>query len=74
LLEIEGGDHFTFSGGIRDEFPEVKDYLARDSRRATVVRYTEAFFDRYLRADAGALDSLRAGGAGVSTIASDLPS
>jgi predicted dienelactone hydrolase len=59
LLEIKGADHFTFSGGIRKEFPTIYDYVLRDSRRATIMEYTVGFFNYYLKNDKSAEEILR---------------
>jgi predicted dienelactone hydrolase len=60
LVEIEGADHFTFSGGIRKEFPRMDDYVQQDSRRAAIVIYTTAFLDYWLRGDDKARKQLQA--------------
>jgi len=51
LLEINGADHFTFSGGIRKEFRTISEYVTKDPRRAAIVEYTVAFFKYYLKKD-----------------------
>jgi predicted dienelactone hydrolase len=58
LVEIKRADHVTFSGGIRQEFPTMSDYVNADSRRAAVVDYTVAFFKFYLQKDISAMKQL----------------
>lgn len=60
LIAIRGADHATFSGGIREEYPTVTGYLQRDSKRAAIVRYTEAFLKRYIMNDLSADSILQA--------------
>lgn len=58
LVEIKGADHFTFSGGIRKEFHNISEYVAKDPRRAAIVEYTVAFFKYYLKKDKAARKQL----------------
>ena len=58
LLEIDGADHFRFSGGIRKEFPTVRDYAEKDATRAAIVVYTMAFLDYYLKGSEAASQQL----------------
>ncbi len=51
LVEIRKADHFTFSGGIREEYPMMKDYREKDKRRKVIVDYTRAFLRYYLLGD-----------------------
>lgn len=54
LLQIKGANHLTFSGGIRKEFSTISDYRLKDPIRATIVNYTVAFLNYYIKKDKGA--------------------
>jgi predicted dienelactone hydrolase len=65
MIEIDGADHTSFSGGVRKEYPTIDGYL-KDSSRAAITRYAIAFMAYYLEGDAAAHKQLQMRGAGVS--------
>jgi predicted dienelactone hydrolase len=60
LLEIQGTDHLAFSGGIREEYDSIEDYVMKDPRRAAMVLYSTAFLDFFLKGDTTAKKQLEA--------------
>jgi predicted dienelactone hydrolase len=73
LLEIANADHFTFSGGVKSEYPSIDEYLADDPRRAAISRYTLAFFEYYLKNDATAARQLAIQGSSIGGYIKNTP-
>jgi|AGTN01.1.fsa_nt_gi Predicted dienelactone hydrolase len=67
LFCIKDANHLSFSGGIKGEFKNAKDYLELDSARKTITETTVDFFDAFLKGDEAALNRLRKPDAGVSS-------
>lgn len=72
LTEILEADHFTFSGGIRDEFDTVDEYRVKDSRRNVITSYVDAFLKCFLRDEPPSCDRVEGRIAGTGTHAADL--
>jgi predicted dienelactone hydrolase len=72
LIEVQGAEHFTFSGGIRSEFASMGGYLRLDSRRQIIVNYTVAFLESTLKGDPAATAFLEKKAPGVSKHVSDM--
>jgi hypothetical protein len=73
LLEIANADHFTFSGGVKSEYPSIDEYLADDPRRAAISRYTLAFFEYYLKNDPTAARQLAIQGSSIGGYIKNTP-
>jgi predicted dienelactone hydrolase len=65
MVEIKDAEHTTFSGGIREEHPNLQGYLD-DANRAAIARYAIAFMSYCLKGDATAHDQLKIRGDAVS--------
>jgi predicted dienelactone hydrolase len=73
LLEIADADHFTFSGGVKEEYPTINEYLREDGRRAAITRYTVAFFKHYFGNDPAAAEQLNIRGSGIAGYIKNAP-
>lgn len=65
MVEIQDAIHTTFSGGVKEDHPDVAGYLA-EANRAAIARYAIAFMGFYLKGDAQAHEQLKVRGSGVS--------
>ena len=65
MVEIQDAIHTTFSGGVKEDHPDVAGYLA-EANRAAITRYAIAFMGYYLKDDAQAHEQLKVRGSGVS--------
>lgn len=65
MVEIQDAIHTTFSGGIKEEHPDVAGYLA-EANRAAITRYAIAFMAWHLKGDAQAHEQLKVKGSAIS--------
>jgi hypothetical protein len=65
MVEIQDAIHTTFSGGIKEEHPDVAGYLA-EPNRAAITRYAIAFMAYHLKGDAQAHEQLKVRGSAIS--------
>lgn len=67
LFCIKDANHLSFSGGIKGEFKNARDYLELDSIRKTITETTVDFFDAFLKGDEGARYRLQKPNPGISS-------
>lgn len=65
MVEIQDAIHTTFSGGLKEDHPDVAGYLG-EANRAAITRYAIAFMGFYLKGDAQDHEQLKVRGSGVS--------
>jgi predicted dienelactone hydrolase len=65
MVEIQDAIHTTFSGGIKEEHPDIGGYLA-EPNRAAITRYAIAFMAYHLKGDAQAHEQLKVRGSAIS--------
>jgi predicted dienelactone hydrolase len=65
MVEIQDAIHTTFSGGIKEDHPDIAGYLA-EANRAAITRYAIAFMAYYLKGDTQAHEQLKVRGSAIS--------